>query len=288
MPANSQGYVTLSSSKKRDIASLAEFIFGEYQVDGRIDPVRIIEAKHITLNYGRYENAFDGMLEHLSGRFHIYCNLDRVGDKHSPRARFTLCHELGHFFNDDHRNALAAGAAPAHPSASEYESDLLVEQEADCFAANLLMPEILFRGKANSFGLGLAAICALAKAFGTSVTSTAIRYASLGLSGCVVIKWNAERVAWRWYSDVSRNAGFRKVIDQRTAVVDGSATALAFSGVPVPEKGYHESVTTAAYWFPTVDLGGWKDGLLKEHAISLGRFGVLTILFPIGAWPGSL
>ena len=61
-----------------------------------------------------------GMLEHRGGRpacwsggWHIYCNLDCVGQKDSPRARFTLAHELGHYYIDEHRNALVAGRGAA-------------------------------------------------------------------------------------------------------------------------------------------------------------------------------
>ncbi len=96
---------------------------------------RIAAAKAITVSFGRYGDAFDGMLEHRAGRFHIYANLQRLLREDSPRARFTLGHELGHYYIDEHRNALTAGAVPAHRSGSEYESRLLPEQEADCFAA---------------------------------------------------------------------------------------------------------------------------------------------------------
>jgi IrrE N-terminal-like domain len=280
MAATRSGYPTLPMDRKKEIASLAEAVSENYGTQGRIDPASVIRANDVTLNFGRYADAFDGMLEHLDGRFHVYCNLDRVEKEDSTRARFTLGHELGHFYIDDHRNALASGAAPSHSSFAEFESKLLVEQEADHFAVNLLMPETLFRKRTKGNGPGLSAILELAKSFKTSVSSTAIRYASLGVSPCVVIKWNPNKVAWKWIGDELWSAGFRKIIDDKIQVIDGSATAKAFSDERTPPKGYFESATTCAYWFPNVNLGGWKDELLIEHAKALGRFGVITVLYP--------
>jgi len=132
--------VYISKDRKEEIAELAETVADEHCPTGRVDPVLIAKAKGITLSFGRYEDAFDGLLEHCCGRFHIYCNLDRVERAGSPRARFTLSHELGHFYIDEHRNALKAGRAPSHPSFCDYESKNPVEQEADHFASCLLMP----------------------------------------------------------------------------------------------------------------------------------------------------
>src|SRR5438067_1156661 len=105
------------TERGRDIIDLAEAVSEEYVLpSGKLEPLTITDAKDITISFSRYSNSFDGMLEHRAGRFHIYCNLDRLDNSDSPRARFTLCHELGHYFIDDHRNALASGKAPSHLS----------------------------------------------------------------------------------------------------------------------------------------------------------------------------
>jgi len=195
MTASSQRPVFLSPERKRQLAELAEAVADEHcpQV---VEPEAIAQAKHITLSFGFYKDAFDGLLEHKAGRFHIYCNLDRVEQRESPRARFTLSHELAHFYIDEHRMALKSGQVPAHSSFCEFESKNLVEQEADCFAANLLMPPGRFRKKARGL-VGLAAIVGLAQHFKTSVTSTAVHYASLGVAPCAVLKWNNKGLAWK-------------------------------------------------------------------------------------------
>src|SRR5438132_11081080 len=159
--------VFLPAARKREIAELAEAVAQEYCPEGKIEPERIAQAKEITLSFGSYGDAFDGMLEHLAGSFHIYCNLERVSQRKSPRARFTLGHELGHFYIDEHRNALAAGRSQPHPSQCEYKSRNLVEQEADFFAGRLLMPEAPFRREAERAGRGLAGIILLTEKFQT-------------------------------------------------------------------------------------------------------------------------
>src|SRR3989442_9325036 len=134
----------LSAVREQEIAELAEAIAEEYFPNARVDPLAIVKTKGITISFGHYGDSFDGLLEHRHGRFHIYANLNRIDHTDSPRARFTLGHELGHYFIDEHRNALAEGLAPSHPSICEYESDLPVEREADHFSSNLLMPTTRF------------------------------------------------------------------------------------------------------------------------------------------------
>ena len=175
----------------------------------------IIRSNRITSSFNRYGHAFDGMLEHRGGRFHIFCNLDRVEKRGLTRGPVHSGHELGHFYIDDHRSALESGVAPSHRSCADFESKLIVEQEADYFAVNLLMPESLFLEKGQGELFPAFPPLGLARTFGTSVTSTAIRYATLGLSPCVVIKWNQDKVAWRWFADHLWNAGFRRIIDDK-------------------------------------------------------------------------
>jgi Zn-dependent peptidase ImmA (M78 family) len=197
-------FTSVPLARVRDISELAEEVADEYSSSSRIDLHTVLRANSITWSYGHYDDAFDGMLEHEEGAFHVYCNLNRVETETSPRARFTLAHELGHFYIDEHRNELAAGRTLCHGSLCEYESRNPVEQEADHFASCLLMPAKHFIQAAKSCSAGLYAIIKLARSFDTSLTSTAIRYASLGIKPCVVVKWTNEGYKWRWLSDEAR------------------------------------------------------------------------------------
>lgn len=276
----------LRPERELDIAELAEEVADSHCSSLRVDPVKIIEANDITLSFGRYADAFDGLLEYQCGRFHIYSNLDRVEDPNAPRARFTLGHELGHYYINEHRNALKKGLAPSHPSFCEYASDLLVEREADHFASHLLMPRTRFLEVAMRSPRGLAGILVLAKTFGTSVTSTAIRYAKEEVEPCAVIKWENGRFAWKLLSAETQKARFRRPVVSPQRLPPGSPTARALAGEATAVDFFSTS-TRAGAWFPRVGTNEGGDVQLVEQAISLGRFGVLTFLCPVsGSYSG--
>lgn len=234
-------YVNVSEARKGEIAELAELIAEEHFPAGGVDPESIAKSKGITISYGHYRDSFDGLLEHRSGKFHIYCNLDRLVRKENPRTKFTLAHELGHFFIVEHSLALRSGRSPGHGSLTEYESKNPVEQEADHFASILLMPKERFLRLARREPDGIPGIIALARQFGTSVTSTAIRYASLEVKPCFVVKWSADGFNWKWLSTRTRLANYRKTIEDLSQIVPGSATARALAGKNVPEVGFFQT-----------------------------------------------
>jgi len=280
----------LSNERSKEIALIAEGVREEFGATGgvsrngkiaaRAEPERIAKASGLTLSFGRYGAAFDGMLEYDRGRFHIYCNIDRAEHKSSARARFTLAHELGHYYIDEHRNALASGRIPPHQSLCEFESKLDVEREADVFACDLLMPMPLFRAHAEKEEQGLAGILNLADRFGTSVTSTAIRYVRSGVAPCAVMKWNHDGRAWQSLSAETYRRRFRRAISSAEDLPHGCPTARALAGESAPESGIFRAGSTASFWFQNVTTDPSRDIILIEEAMALGRFGVLTLLYP--------
>ena len=166
----------LPISRRSFIADLAEGIWQDYSGERQVFLDGIADEFDVSLSYGHYGDAFDGLLEHKSGSFHIYCNLTRVHDQNAPRARFTVAHELGHYFIDEHRNALAAGKPP-HSSFPERLSDNPVEQEANLFASHLLMPTVEFQTALTGSARGAAqGIVDIAGNFAVSIQSAALRY----------------------------------------------------------------------------------------------------------------
>lgn len=268
-----------SAGNLREIGELAEYIANEWWRDDYLDPVRIIHDKKIGLSFDDYEDAFDGMIEYRRGRFHIHANLRRLQRQDSPRSRFTLSHELGHFFIDDHRRAIQSGTVAKHPSFGEYESKNPAEREADHFACNLLLPESRYRPLAAKAPTGLATIIKLADKFKTSLTSTAIRYASLNIKPCALLKWSANRLDWKWISGSTREAGFRVTINRPNALPPDCPTARALRGDAVTD-GIHQAGTTASAWFPSVRNESFRNVILMEQAMRLGAFGVLTLIYP--------
>lgn len=191
-----------------------------------------------------------------------------------------MAHELGHFFIDEHRQALESGRAPSHPSIADYESKSLVESQADLFASCLLMPEKRFLAAARRSPRGLKGILDMSRRFNTSVTSTSIRFVSLDAAPCAVVKWNPTRFGWKWIAPSWFDSGYRATYKDVARVPEDSATGLAFQQVEPGPHGFFQRGSTAQAWFPYVGPGTSGNIILLEEAMSLGRFGVLTLLSP--------
>jgi len=268
-----------NNTRLSEISELAEWISQTHFPKAVVEPQAIAASAGIGISFNDYDDAFDGLLEHSAGRFHIYCNLQRVEAQTSERARFTLAHELGHYFIDAHRRKLERGES-LPISQCEYESAQPIEREADHFAAHLLMPTSRFTKCARGLLPGIPGILALRRHFGTSVTSTVCRYAELGVTPCVVVKWSNDGVGWRFLGPAAREAGLGRTISSAAELPSDSATALALTGTSAPSKGYFERGTTAASWFRSITNGSFRNAVLVEQAMPLGRFGAITLLFP--------
>ncbi|MDX5321365.1 MAG: ImmA/IrrE family metallo-endopeptidase [Bacteroidota bacterium] len=191
----------LSVNVKNELSQLAEGISNTYCPDGLVNPEVIAQRKGITYNYGNYENAFDGLIEHLAGRFHIYINVDRLTHAYTERARFTFAHELGHYFIDHHRNALKSGLSPSHSSFTGFVSKNYAEREADYFASCLLLPETRFKTDILRRKFKFEILQELSKKYQTSFTATALRFATIGNHPIMVVLCYKGAIKWYWYSD---------------------------------------------------------------------------------------
>lgn len=268
----------IAFAREQEIASLAEHIATERFPDGRVEPEQIAAQERIAFRYAAFHEDFDGILVHDAGQFFIICN-DRLTPRGSPRSRFTFAHELGHYFVDDHRRALAAGTWPAHYSRADFRSDAPLEMEADLFAGNLLLPRSLFQQRAAALdGPGLERIATLASHFGASLTATAYRALGLGIFAppAAVFRWNAlgER-AGRRMSEETAALG-REYLGMADCPPADSVTARAIAGL---EDGTLHGQSHMMNWFPK--LSGYGDGdqiLLREEVKSLGDFGWLTLV----------
>lgn len=189
-----------------------------------------------------------------------------------------MAHELGHYFIDTHRQALQSGVAPSHLSSVDHESKNPVEREADHFAANLLMPRVRFSKATKTMPPGLESIVALSKEFGTSLTSTAIRYASLDIIPCAVIKWSSDGLGWKWISGSLWGEGYKATYHELERVPKDSATGRALDVARPEAVEILRTGATARQWFPYCGPGTRGNPILVEEAISLGQYGALTLL----------
>lgn len=270
----------ISESRENEIIDLAKFINETYSEKGILDPEVIAHDNDISFSYNYYDDSFDGILECIDQKFHIYINLEKVSSRTSGRARFTFCHELGHYFLDEHRIPLIQGKAPSHKSICNYSSESYVEREADIFATNLLMPEKNFlklaKGSKNS---GIEAIKELAKSFHTSLTSTFIRYVKLDIGKCAIFKTYKNQILWSWSSDSFYSDGYKYPIKGFEMIPRGSATFKRCNGEE-KEASIVKTGSTASMWFNYIDDSSSKNIILIEEAINIGDYGVLTLIRP--------
>ena len=228
-------------------------------------------------SYADFGTDFDGILEHRAGRFHIYCNTTEGKYLHHPRVRFTLAHELGHYFIDEHRNALRAGQAPK-PTFLDRPNDDPVEHEANAFAASLLMPKREFRDALNSVPSGLKGILDLGSSFGVSKQSAALRYANASGRECAIVMFRNGSPHWWEVSPQLDVNGLSRIKIQKGSIPPDSATGMALADSPNQASEPHITNTLASSWFGGVTCGSQRDVFLRESAVRLGSFGVLTLL----------
>jgi Zn-dependent peptidase ImmA (M78 family) len=120
----------------------------------------------------------------------------RVNKQISPvgRKRFAVAHELGHF------ELKHSPGAPTECAEREflfwYRLQNANEVEANLFAAELLMPEYLFRVKLDKTLPSMELIESLAEQFQTTLTATAIRYVDLCEEKCTLVFSTAGKIVW--------------------------------------------------------------------------------------------
>jgi hypothetical protein len=189
--------------------------------------------------------------------------------------RFTVAHELGHYFLDGHVHHLFNNGQYIHKSESGFTSKDQYEREADAFAAALLMPKSLFKAVLAKAGSGLAAIESLADNCGTSLTATSIRYAKLSDDPVAVVCSSGDKINFAFMSDSLRKRPDLTWIRKGTGLSAGCATAK-FNRDESNVLGCRRATAT-------VDLGDWftgGDGEVNEEIIGLGEYGrTLTVLW---------
>ena len=266
----------LPKSRCDFIADLAHDVWNTYSSGKQLELHDIADDIDVGPTYDDFGGDFDGVIEYRSGDFHIFINTERNRAK-SPRARFTLAHEYGHYFIDEHRNALAAGGPP-HPSFTDRPAETPTELEANHFASHLLMPTMIFKAAlANSPG-GVEGICKLAKEFKVSAQSAAKRYVSESGRSCALIMFRDGDSPWWEVSTQFEEVGLHWMKRSQLSLPANCATAAATKDSPEKQTVHRQCDATASDWFKGIERGSKHDFTLKETAMRLGKWGVLTIL----------
>ncbi|MGO9047780.1 MAG: ImmA/IrrE family metallo-endopeptidase [Xanthobacteraceae bacterium] len=250
----------------------ASLVLREMKIEGlRIDPEDIATRKGILVK-PKPDTAYgvSGMLVKAGDEFGILyaTNIPSRGFQ-----KFSIAHELGHYCIEGHSDALLSNGV--HYSHAGFVSADPFEQEADYFAAALLMPERPFLKEMNRHTPGLPAVDGLRQACETSMTATAIRYALLTHDGVAAILSTGPVVDWCFMSNGLKEAKGISWIQKGTPLPGGTVTANFNSLADNVRLGKRDAGDGR--------LGDWMGGdriyRIREEVVGLGQYGrTLTVL----------
>ena len=221
-----------------------------------IDPLHIACLEGITLLTGSYDNCFDSRLEYRcsrgQGRFYLFYVSEKESGYTEGRIRFSIAHELGHFYLPEHRKFLLSGHW--HGSHVGFVSHKQTEREADLFAAALLMPKDEFVRQVDIKSDHICTFADLetlaANVFRTSLTSTVIRYCNFDFEPCCAVLSENGRVLYSYasYSMMRQGLGYVK---KNTAVPATSVTGCLLSEnlTAAPKKMEKQGRLYSDVWF---------------------------------------
>lgn len=207
-------WAEIRNRQNKAIDRAAEVLGALRMTAAPVDPLAVAASETPLLSAvgADFRDRFDGQLEYhrSKNRFLLFYNTKydthAPAGEHHPRTRFSVAHELGHYFIEAH-GAFLRRTGKSHPSRGEFLSDRTIETEADAFAAGLLMPTSLLAPMVNEGEMSFADIETWARAFKTSVTSTARRAVELSDFPCALIGVREGRVAYSFHSQAMIDGG---------------------------------------------------------------------------------
>lgn len=167
----------------------------------------------------------------------------KINSKHHPlRQNFSFAHEIAHIIIDK-------AAYRSSPDIAEFRSvremdGKIKERLCERVAAELLMPEKLFIGYLNQWGVSINSIQRLAHTFYTSIPATARRIAELSQEPCIALYWKlVKRPRWKevkpciiWLSDSQYQIPKFLSVSQNSSVFEAfqtNSTLAKFESFPL-------------------------------------------------------
>jgi hypothetical protein len=255
--------------------SVAENVIREHGITTfPVCPFTIAKSSDISVNSREStEPGVSGFLMRVGSAFAIF-HASHI--QNEGFIRFTVAHELGHYFLPGHPQILFPNGDGLHQSKSGFVSHAREERQADQFAAALLMPEAMFKKAIDRAGQGFDAIESLATLCKTSITSTAIRYAKFTDDALAVIVSSGDRVEFCFLSDRLKDAKRFRWLEKGDLIAPRSITArFNRQKSNIDDANQEEGTCWLDDWFddaPQIEM--------NEDVVGLGSYGkTLTVLF---------
>ena len=206
-----------------------------------------------------FEGALFNLAENQSGKGD-WAIVYNTGIPSDGRIRFTLAHELGHYLMHRHLHGQfnCNEVDTLHWDSPERQ----LENQANEFAAHLLMPRPDFEAQIRSTTIDLDVLGGCAERYGTSLTAATLKWleftpkrAVLVMSYKGIVRWARGSQSGKWLS-IALN---KKLNGQRRRLPDQCATALC-KDTSVDRLG---TEVNARIWFSNEP----KDMVLREMRI---------------------
>ncbi|MGY4167570.1 ImmA/IrrE family metallo-endopeptidase [Bradyrhizobium sp. USDA 4529] len=188
--------------------------------------------------------------------------------------RFTVAHELGHYFLEGHPEEILKSSKMHVSRANFSQGDSSIELEADHFASGLLMPTHLVKQELSRRIVGFAGIERLADASKCSLSAAAIRASECSPYPMAIVVSQGDRVCYCFMSDGFKGLG-RLTFLRKGSPLPSSSTELFNRDPKNIALGQRQTAeTTLADWFD-----GPADIRLDEEIVGLGSFGHTLTVF---------
>jgi len=195
--------------------------------------VGIIEIKELPTN------QFEGMLVSLPDKSAGFISVSQF-IREATRRRFTIAHELGHFLITTHADRYLCNSYDLN---NYHDRCNTWEIEANQFAAELLMPRGYFSREINNEVPSYDLIQSLTRTFGSSLTSTLIRYKDLTDESIAIVLCEDSIIKWGFGSKT-----FGYFIESKTKLSPDSYAIEYFKGNELPKEFMEVERDT---WFDT-------------------------------------
>ena len=225
----------------------------------------LLTGERVELEYFDSDARFDGRIEIVGGVPAIFVNRRR-GRSDDPRTRFTLAHEIAHFYL--HSRLLQAGTIfddqTIEPDASAVSG---VELEANIFASELLLPSALAEKEVRGKLLTLGRIREIAALAHVSLQATAIRLTDVTSDRCCALLVVDGVIAWCAGSQDWRNRGLPTRVLRKQPLPADTVVARRVDD-------FDDVSSSLAAWAPQLEF---RDVPLYESAMAT-PFGRLVFL----------
>lgn len=189
--------------------------------------------------------------------------------------RFTVAHELGHYFLEGHPEEILKSAKMHVSRAGFRQGDSSIELEADHFASGLLMPTRLVKQTLTRGVIGLGGIEELADKSQCSLTAAAIRAAECSPYPMAIVVSQGGDICYCFMSEGFKGLGKPLAFLRKGSALPVSATRDFNDHPDNVRRGKRQTAeTTLADWFD--GPGGIR---LDEEIAGLGSFGHTLTVF---------